>query len=83
MLGCGAFLSGIDEGVEQPELHILNVSLLEVGGFESAHHATPLLLGIAQGTIAVVVEGQVIGAALLRIVRQVEDGQCGNGTIIV
>ena len=75
-------LAGIDEGVEQPELHVLDVGLLEVGGLQPAHHAAPLLPGVHQRTVAVELGGQVVGAALFGIVGHVEDGQRGCGAVV-
>ena len=79
--GC-AFLTGIDEGVEHPELDILDVGLLEVGGLQFAHHAAPLRLGLSQGAVAVEVARQIVRATFLRIVSQIEHGERRGGTVV-
>ena len=38
----------IDEGVEQPELHILDVCLLEVVGVQLSHQSSPFLVRLGQ-----------------------------------
>ncbi len=76
------FLTGIDEGVEHPELDVLDVCLLKVVGVQLTHHTAPALRGIGQRTVSVQVSGQVIGSALRRIVRQVQDGQRRGGTVV-
>ena len=43
-----AVLTGVDEGVEQPELHIFYIRLLEVGGLQPSHHASPLRCRVLQ-----------------------------------
>ena len=80
--GCGALLSGIDKGVEHPELDILDVRLLEVGDVQPAHHAAPFMCRVPQRTVGIEVGRQVIGAALLGIVGQVEHGQRRHGTVV-
>ena len=72
----------IDKGVHQPELHIFYISLLEVGGLQLAHHAAPLLRGIRQRTVGIVLRRQVVGAALLGIVGQVQHRQRRGGTVV-
>ena len=47
IVGGFSFLTGIDEGVEQPELDILDVGLFEVVGVELTHHTTPFRLWLA------------------------------------
>ena len=77
-----AILAGVDEGVEHPELHILDVGLLEVGGLQAPHHAAPLLGGVHQRAVGVELRGQVVGAALLGVVGQVEHGQRRGDTAV-
>ena len=48
IVGGITLLTGIDEGVEHPELDILDVRLLEVGSFQLAHHTAPFRLWLAQ-----------------------------------
>ena len=73
---------GVDKGVEQPELDILDVGRLEVGGVELAHHAAPTVLRIVEQTLLGDVGGEIIGTALLGIVGQVEHVQRVGGTTI-
>ena len=42
---------GIEEGVHKPELHILDIRLLEVGVVHSAHDTAPATFGIEQGAV--------------------------------
>ena len=56
--------------------------MLKVVGVQLTHHTAPALRGIGQRTVSVQVSGQVIGSALRRIVRQVQDGQRRGGTVI-
>ena len=67
-------LTSVDEGIEQPELDIFDVGLFEVVDIELAHHTTPLRLRLTQRTVFIHVMRQVIRAALLRIVGEVQDG---------
>ena len=82
IVGGRTFLTGVDEGIEQPELNILDVSLFKIVGVKLTHHTTPLRLGLAQRTVGIKVVCQVIGAALLGIVGQVQDGQRGGGAVV-
>ena len=47
IVGSIALIAGIDEGVQQPELDILDVGSLEVVGVQLTHHSTPALIGVA------------------------------------
>ena len=78
----GAVLTRIYIRIEHPELHVLDVSLLEVGRLQFAHHAAPAAGRILQRTVRIEVERQVVGAALLRIVSQVEHGQGRRGAVV-
>ena len=81
LLGVG-FVLGVDEGVEHPELDILDVGHLEVGIVEFAHHAAPLGSGVVKGTVGIEVRVEVVGAALGGIVGEVEHRQCGGGAAV-
>ena len=76
-----SLLTGVDVGVEQPELHIFYISLLKVGGLQTAHHAAPLLGWLHQRAVGIELRGEVVGAAFLRIVSQVQHRQRRDGTI--
>ena len=70
-IGIG-LLTAIDEWVEEPELDVLHVGLLEVVGVESAHHATPVLQRVRQGSVLLqVVDIEVVRTTLVRIVGDV------------
>ena len=75
IVGSRTFLAGIDKGIEHPELDILDVGLLEVGGFQPAHHSAPFCLGLSQGAVAVEVACQIVRATLLRVICQVQHGK--------
>ena len=77
-----ALVLGIDKGVQQPELDILDVGSLEVVGVQLAHHASPPVVGIVQLTVKGNVRRQVVRASLLGIVCQVEHVQRIGGTAI-
>ena len=72
----------IDVGVEHPELDIFDVGLFKVSGFKFTHHTAPLCLRLSQGTIAVQVEGQIVRAAFLGIIGQVEHGEGRGGATV-
>ena len=76
------FLTGVDEGIKQPELDILDVGLFKVIGVETSHHTTPLRLGLLQLSVRSNVTSQVIGSALLGIVGKVEHVERSRSTII-
>ena len=73
----------VDEGVHQPELHIFYISLLEVRRLQLAHHAAPLRRGVHQRAVGVQLGGQVVGAALLGVVGQVEHVELRRGAVVV
>ena len=75
-------MAGIDEGVQQPELDIFDVGSLEVVGVQLAHHSTPALIGVAQRTVGIDIGIQVVGAAFLRIVGQVEHVERIGGSAV-
>ena len=77
-----SILTGVDKGVEQPELDILDIGLLEVVGVEASHHTAPLGLGLLQTSVGEEVAGQVIRAALLGIVGQVQHVEMSGSTVI-
>ena len=72
----------IDEGVEQPELDVLDVGLLEVVGVQLSHHTAPAILRVVQLSLARNIGTQVVRATLGGIVCQVEDGQRIGSTAI-
>ena len=82
MFAGSTFLTGIDEGIEQPELHIFYIRLFEVGSLQLTHHTTPALSGVTKRTVAIVVKRQVVRTTFLRVISQVQDGQCRHGTVI-
>ena len=82
VVGGGAVLTGIDEGIEQPELDVLDVRLFEVVGLKIAHHTAPLRLGLTERTVAVEVARQVIRSALRGIVGQVQHLECRGGAVV-
>ena len=75
-------MAGIDEGVQQPELDIFDVGSLEVVGVQLAHHAAPALIGVAQRTVGIDIGIQVVGAAFLRIVGQIEHVERIGGSTV-
>ena len=83
IVGGIALLTGIDEGVEHPELNIFYVGLFEVGRVQLSHHASPFRLWLAQCSVGIKVQGEVIWSALLGVIGQVEHIQLRGGTIIV
>ena len=64
-------LVGINKGVKQPKLYILNIGRLEVAGIELAHHSAPMLLRILQGSVIIEIRVEVIRTALIRIIGKV------------
>ena len=82
MFAGSTFLTGIDEGIEQPELYIFYIRLFEVGSLQLTHHTTPALGWITERTVAIVVKRQVVRTTFLRVISQVQDGQCRHGTVI-
>ena len=82
IVGGRALLTGIDKRVEQPELNILDVGLLEVGGLEFAHHTTPFRLWLTQRSVGIQVVRQVVGTTFLGIICQIEHRQRRGGTVI-
>ena len=74
--------TGIDEGVHKPELHILDIGLLEVGGLQLPHHAAPLAGGVRQRAVGGQAGRQVVGAALFGVVGQVQHRQRACGTVV-
>ena len=77
-----SLLRGIDKRVEQPELDILDVCRFKVVGIQLTHHTAPLSQRILERSVEIDIGGEVVGAALLRIVSQVQDGQLIGGTVI-
>ena len=75
-------LTGVDEGIEQPELDILDIGLLEIVGVEAAHHTAPLGLGLLQTTVGRKVTSQVIGSTLLWIVGQIQHVERSRSTVV-
>ena len=71
-VGVGLVLA-VEEGVEEPELDILDVGGLEVAGVELAHHAAPSCRGVGQRGVGVEVGVEVVRSSLGGIVGQVED----------
>ena len=65
-------LGVVDEGVEHPELDVLDVGTLKVGGRELAHDTAPALLGTAQLALGGEVGVEVVGATLVGVVGEVE-----------
>ena len=64
---------GVQEGTHKPELHVLDVRLLEVGVVHLAHNAAPATFRLQQVAFVIDIFGvEVIGAALVGIVRQVQ-----------
>ena len=82
VLRCGACLALVDEGVEEPKLHVFDVGLLKVGGLQLAHHAAPLRGGTLQRAVGIELRRQVVGTALLGIVGQIQHGQRRHGTVV-
>ena len=74
--------TGIDERIHQPELDIFHVGGFEVVRVEFAHHTAPTFLRNRQRTVGIQVGIQVIRTAFRGIEGEVQDGQCGRGTII-
>ena len=62
----------VDEGVEHPELDVLDVGALKVGRRELAHDTAPALLGIGELAVGSKVGVEVVGAALVGVVGEVE-----------
>ena len=82
VVGGGAVLTGVDEGIEQPELDVLDVRLFEVVGLKIAHHTAPLRLGLTERTVAVEVARQVIRSALRGVVGQVQHLESRGGAVV-
>ena len=72
----------MDEGIEHPELHILDVGLLEIVGVEAPHHTAPVLRGVVERTVVVEVGVEVVGSALVRVVGDVHHRERGGGTVV-
>ena len=70
-----AFIARFDEGVEHPELNVLNIRRFKVGCFQFAHHAAPTFLRIEQMTVSVKRRIQVVRATLVGIIGQVQHTQ--------
>ena len=77
-----ALVLGIDKGVQQPEFNILHIGSLEVVGIQFSHHSAPPLIRIAQLTVQGHIGCQIVGAALLGIVSQVEHVQRISGSAV-
>ena len=76
-------LVGVEEGVEQPEFDVFDVGGLEIGGFELAHHTAPVLRGVVEASVLREVGVEVVGSALVGIVRDVQNRQRGRGSVVV
>ena len=76
-------MAGVDEGVHHPELDIFDVGLFEIGGIQFSHHASPFRLWLAQCSVGIKVEREVIWSALLRVICQIEHIELRGGTVIV
>ena len=79
---CVGLVAGVDERVEEPEFHILDVCRFEVVGVELAHHSRPFCPWVTECSVGVHLCGEVIWTALRRIVGEVEYGECGSGTVV-
>ena len=75
-------LSRVDEGVEHPELNVLNVGLFEVVGVEFAHHSSPVLLGCCKSAVCLQVGVEVVRSRFGRIVGEVEHAQGVGGSAV-
>ena len=73
----------IEERIHEPELNVLDIRCLEIGGLEFAHHTAPVLRGVVEPTVLQEVGVEVIRTALIGIVGNVQDGQRGCCTAIV
>ena len=74
--------TGVDEGVEHPELYVLHVGSLEVVGVELAHHAAPMLLRIVERSVLREVGIEVVWSALVGIVGKIEYGERRRSTVV-
>ena len=72
VFGSLALLATVDEGVEHPELDVLDVVLLKVAVVDLAHHTAPMLRGIVERSVAVDVGIEVVRTTLVGVIRQVE-----------
>ena len=78
-----ALVARIDVGVHHPELDVLDVLCLEVRVVQLAHHAAPPLLRVQQVSLLVHLCGEVVGAALVGVVGQVEHLERGSTRVTV
>ncbi|OAV73378.1 hypothetical protein Barb6_00308 [Bacteroidales bacterium Barb6] len=69
----------INERVKHPELDILNVCRFKVALLDFPHHTPPAFLRLGKRTIGIDVVGiEVIGPALIRIIRHIQYPQRGS-----
>ncbi len=70
-LGIGVFR--IEKRVHEPELHILDIALLEIRVVETPHDAAPAFFGLQQPPLIVdTLRVNIVGTALFGIERQIE-----------
>ena len=72
----------MDEGIHHPKLHILYVGCLEVVGVKLAHHTAPVACGVVERAVGGEVGVEVVRAALVGVIGQVENGQCRRGSVV-
>ena len=77
-----AGLTRVDEGIHHPKLHIFDVGCLEVVGVELTHHAAPVACGVVERAVGSKVGVEVVRAALVGVIGQVENGQCRRGSVV-
>ena len=81
-----ARLGVVDEGVQHPELDVLDVRTLEVRRRQLSHDTAPALLRIGQLALGSQVRVQIVGTTLVGVVGQVQHRECRRlsvGTLLI
>ena len=82
ILAGGAFLTGIDKRIHQPELDVLDIGCLEVAGLQLAHHTSPLVGGMVKASLCIEVGIEVVRSSFVWIISQVQHWQRVGSTVI-